>query len=127
MNHLDILYSFIEHFDDKVSQSKKLAIGHEITFPTIDNPDNFKTSPTFGQVDTKRSEFLAAIEKKDKILSKRQRECVKLLARGLSAKEIAKQLNVSHRTIEDYIATLRKKLNAKNITKLVVKTLEQYK
>ena len=53
-------------------------------------------------------------------LSARQRDCVKLLLQGLTAKEIAIKLNLSYRTIETYLETLKKKLGCKNKAELLI-------
>lgn len=51
-------------------------------------------------------------------LSKREFECAELVAAGYSAKEIALMLSLSHRTIQDYINSLKTKLQARNIAHL---------
>ncbi|MGQ3887783.1 LuxR C-terminal-related transcriptional regulator [Legionella sp. CNM-1927-20] len=50
-----------------------------------------------------------------------QRKCLKYLIQGLSAKEIAKKMNLSHRTIEYYLQILRKKLACRNKAELIIK------
>lgn len=58
----------------------------------------------------------------DKItLSMRELSLAKLLVTGLTAKEIAKRLNLSHRTIESYLINLKIKLRCKNKTELAIK------
>jgi DNA-binding CsgD family transcriptional regulator len=47
-------------------------------------------------------------------LSPRQQDCALLMAQGLTAKEIAKALNLSPRTVEEYIDILKAKFGAKN-------------
>lgn len=47
-------------------------------------------------------------------LSPRQQDCAILMAEGLTAKEIAKTLQLSPRTVEEYIDTLKEKFEAKN-------------
>lgn len=54
-------------------------------------------------------------------VSPRLLEIAKLLIQGERAKEIAKKLKISHRTIEDHIVNLRIKFDAKNIMELVAK------
>ncbi len=47
-------------------------------------------------------------------LNRREIEIIKYLAQGYKAKEIAKLIDLEHRTIEIYISHIRKKLCAKN-------------
>jgi DNA-binding CsgD family transcriptional regulator len=47
-------------------------------------------------------------------LSPRQQECAFLLAEGFTSKEIAKSLELSYRTVEEYINILKAKFEAKN-------------
>lgn len=49
----------------------------------------------------------------------REREVLQFVARGLSAKEIGTELNISHRTVETHRTNLMKKLGAKNSAELV--------
>jgi len=52
-------------------------------------------------------------------LSDRELEVVQLIGSGLSTREIAKNLNVSVKTIESHRAHIKEKLNLKNATELV--------
>ncbi len=52
-------------------------------------------------------------------LSPREREVVKMVTAGLSNKEIARKLSISHRTVEIYRARLRKKTSARSMVDLV--------
>lgn len=54
------------------------------------------------------------------VVSKREFECANRLVDGLSAKEIAKLMNISHRTVEKYIENLKYKLNCRNQKKLIL-------
>lgn len=56
-------------------------------------------------------------------LSVRQQQCANLLLQGMTAKQIAKELNLSGRTIEHYIENLKKKLQCKNKAQLLCKLL----
>jgi DNA-binding CsgD family transcriptional regulator len=49
-----------------------------------------------------------------KTLSSRQQDCALLLADGLTSKEIAKKLQLSPRTVEEHVNTLKIKFEAKN-------------
>lgn len=52
-------------------------------------------------------------------LSEQQAYCLKLLAQGKSSKEIAKQLAISPRTVEGYIAKMIEKLGCNTSKELI--------
>lgn len=56
-------------------------------------------------------------------LTKRESECLYLLAKGLKTKEIARQIKLSPRTVEFYIDNMKKKLNCANRIELMAKAL----
>ena len=57
-------------------------------------------------------------------LSDREKQCVYYLVRGKTAKEIAKVLNLSPRTIEFYVGRLKVKWGCRKTTELVSKILQ---
>jgi len=64
--------------------------------------------------------FKEATELKvDLALKKREIETVSYLASGYGAKEIARALNLSPRTVEHRIEALKRRLGARNVTHLV--------
>jgi len=64
-------------------------------------------------------------EKENKIqLTTRQIDCLYYLALGMTAKLIANKLNISSRTVEHYIETIKTKLNCYNRSELIAKALE---
>jgi DNA-binding CsgD family transcriptional regulator len=52
-------------------------------------------------------------------LSQRQRECLFFLLRGKTAKEIAKVLNISYRTVEFHINEIKTKFNCQKKSELI--------
>ena len=56
-------------------------------------------------------------------LSPRQREVMDLVAAGLSSKQIALQLGISPRTVENYRAWVMERMGAGNVAELVRKVL----
>lgn len=54
-------------------------------------------------------------------LTPREREVAIFTARGLSAKEIGREINLSFRTVEAHRARLQAKFNARNLAELVAK------
>ena len=57
------------------------------------------------------------------ILSGREREVLLLIAKGLSAKEVALRTNLSPRTVEHHVENIRNKLRARNRAHIVSKAL----
>lgn len=58
-------------------------------------------------------------------LSEQQALCVKLLAKGKSAKEIAQEMNISYRTVEGYIAKVAELLGCSSSKELITLYLDQ--
>jgi DNA-binding NarL/FixJ family response regulator len=55
------------------------------------------------------------------LLSSREQEILLAIAAGLSAKEIARRLILSHRTVERHIENIRLKLHARNTAHLITR------
>ena len=58
------------------------------------------------------------------ILSYREIQIIEFTSTGLTAKEIARKLNIGYRTVEKYSQNIRKKLNARNMTHAVFLAIE---
>ena len=56
-------------------------------------------------------------------LTSRQEECLFLIARGKSIKEISGIMNISARTVEDHIATLKVKLDSTTKSQMIEKAI----
>jgi FixJ family two-component response regulator len=54
------------------------------------------------------------------VLTQREKEVMCLMAKSFSSKEIAQQLKISHRTIETHRAHLMVKMQAENLTELIM-------
>lgn len=57
-------------------------------------------------------------------LTPRESECLFLLVRGKSAKEIAKFLLISHRTVEEHVEHIKQKMNVSTRFELIAKAIE---
>ena len=57
--------------------------------------------------------------------SQREMQCLKLLLQGKSAKEIARILDLSPRTVEFYIRNMKKKTHCRTRSELILKALEK--
>ncbi|MDQ2995229.1 MAG: LuxR C-terminal-related transcriptional regulator, partial [Pseudomonadota bacterium] len=57
-------------------------------------------------------------------LSDREMQCLQRIVRGLSAKEIGEELELSKRTVESYIDNIKAKLGCINKTELIVRAIK---
>lgn len=118
VNHIDLLNHFIDHFENKLSQAANLLKAHKILFPIRSESAICQIKSISDHLHddkNKRMHFLKELEHNAAmLLSPRQLECAFLLVQGYSAKRIAKQLNISYRTVEEHLRILKKKLQAKN-------------
>jgi len=125
INNIDLLKKFIAYFNENMANSSELMKAYQIKFAVENNATGvqLKDSTTLNHVDEQRNLFLQAIgfDKSELYLTKRQQECANLLLQGKTTQEIAFMLNLSPRTIEDYINLMKKKLNVRNKTGLVLK------
>ncbi len=64
------------------------------------------------------------IESNTQKISKREKEVLKLVAQGLTTKEIADKLFVSKRTIETHRSNILKKLDVQNTAELITKATQ---
>lgn len=60
----------------------------------------------------------AAPQKTREILTRREKEVIKLIAEGFRSKDIAEQLSISIKTVEKHRSNLMKKLNLHSISSL---------
>jgi DNA-binding NarL/FixJ family response regulator len=55
----------------------------------------------------------------DKKLTDRQVECLYYLVKGMTIRQIASQLTLSHRTVEHYLETIKRKLQCNKRCELI--------
>lgn len=97
LNYRNNFIDFMDSFYDKMAEDLIELENHTFSLPE----DTVYVSPNHEK------------------LTPRQRDCLNLLGRGFSAKEIAKMLNLSPRTVETHLDHLREKFNAKNRAQLL--------
>lgn len=120
LNNLDFMQNFCDYFKEKakflIAKAEQNKLIHDYHQKDIQvNPIVSKTELPY--IPTKI----------DKIITPRKKEIINFVLKGYSAKEIAKILDLSHRTIETYINELKIKFDARNIVELVVKLMEMSK
>lgn len=113
LNNLDYLQNFCDNFKDNGKKLIKLAekntLIHEYHDKSID------------KIITVNND---SIKNKFSKLTKRENEVALLLLTGATAKEIALAINISFRTVQDYIGSIRNKYHARNIRELLIKLIK---
>lgn len=128
MHHIINHYYLYQRFIDQYHLQFKDAIEierekHQAQFPLSDMalPNNF----TLSVFDDKNKNELFfpknIISDVVSILSPQQTKCLSLLGQGMTARDIALNMQLSVRTVEHYIAAIKQKLNVKNTKELIAK------
>lgn len=130
INNIDLLKKFITYFNENMANSSELMKTYQIQFSMENNAAGVQLrDPTrLNNTGNQQDLFLQAIgwDKNEYYLTKREQECAHLLLLGNTAQEIALLLGLSRRTVEDYINLLKKKLNVRNKTELVLKLSQSF-
>jgi LacI family transcriptional regulator len=77
--------------------------------------------PPLGVVSRRSTDTLAKTDPEDAILSERERDVLRLLAKGLVKREIADRLGLSPHTIDNYLRRIYAKLNVHTVGAAVAK------
>ncbi|MCH9770107.1 MAG: helix-turn-helix transcriptional regulator [Gammaproteobacteria bacterium] len=126
LSHLGLLHKFINYFKEK---SQPLIRNYQQQRIILPHPGNLSAHKTDTLSLPDKQGFIDSISTQrywlnDKsYFTKREFECAKCIVRGMSSKEIASQLNISARTIEKYIESIKTKLNCHRRSEIVRKLL----
>lgn len=129
LRYLDSIYNFITYFYSQAAPLIHIFEKNKLNFP-IDNDiffrkdesGLFKTENTFSG----SSNTVLAINGFSVEITKREMEALTQIFRGKTAKEAAKALSLSPRTIEDYIQRVREKTGLKSRSELFEKLFLQF-
>ncbi|MDF2868078.1 MAG: hypothetical protein K0S11_1548, partial [Gammaproteobacteria bacterium] len=131
LNNLDILQHFILYFREKgKSIIEKAELDRQI-LPVFQRNLPKQLDYTFEVAPQIRAKFLADLSLEQYILAnvyltKRETQCLWLLSKGQTAKDIGKRLGISNRTVETHLQHLKTKTNLARKSDLVsFATLEQ--
>lgn len=131
-NHLDLLERFIQFFH---TEGDKLV--------TLSDRKRFKMFPSSSQTKLQKIEKLQYLELEQllhRAISKkninqlrnalplpfRQQDCAALLLSGMSYGQIAQQLNISKRTVEEHANKLKERLGCQSKSELIATLMRQY-
>lgn len=130
INNIQVLRHFIQYFNEKASalidckDLKKLAsfkssiplFQRSPVTPTCQRLQNFLANTSFGV----RRKSLGNIHRCSSIdITKREQDCLSLIIKGRTTKEIARYLDISPRTVEYYINSLKNKIGCQYKTEIL--------
>jgi DNA-binding CsgD family transcriptional regulator len=118
LSNIDLLQHFIHYFNDQAKLLIQEASQNKIYLPQkqIIPSDTIEYASLHQNIrknfleKTKVDRYFLLNQADDLYLTKKQVECAKLLSKGFSSKIIAKELNISPRTVEGYLYELKNKL-----------------
>jgi len=116
LTKLDMLKKFCAHFVELAQPLIKLVEKNKIILPFHSDSLDFLDKDDSGNELNYDSSSICK-----NLLPKRQLECARLLIAGKKIREIAVCLNLSPRTVEHYLNHLKKKLDCRNKTELIIK------
>lgn len=126
INNLHILSLFATHFSQRVNGIMTSRASLDLYRPTVEENvyvkrslrGNSKTLEDIIQ-SLQIEEFQLMVGKKSVIISLREFQCLFLMSKGQTFKEIGKNLDLSPRTIESYINNLKSKTGTNSKSELI--------
>lgn len=95
---------------------------HSMSFISLNGGKSyFNIDPGTGSFDPGTSSY--STQKLDDVLSSRELEVIRLLAKGLNADEVAERLNLSYNTVRTHRKNILSKTHCSNTTELVARCL----
>jgi DNA-binding CsgD family transcriptional regulator len=132
INNIDLLNKFILYFKDKASKLITEAKNNKIILPDIKKPFYNKVLSKFKDENSANFLEMCKINRiffEDngllQYLTKREFDCLLDLIQGKTAKEIARKLNISSKTVEYYLGKVKIKLGCYTRAQLIHKALEK--
>lgn len=119
MNEKELFNIFMEHFTKQLDRRLLTLLEQGITIGDIKS--SFGKSSTKNQMElsTYPSALITACGYKNLTqLSKREKQCLLLFKQGYSYQAIGTRLNLSHRTVEHYIESIKNKLGLETRSEL---------
>lgn len=120
---LPLLKLFIKYYQNEFKSYFNSFRDYEVNISNLIGPKFYEDSPN---EDVKRKEFLReiGIETSSIHLSKREKDVAKYLTKGYTASQVAKELFISARTVENHLERIKDKLHCHSKSELTRKVLE---
>lgn len=125
INNIDLLTAFTQYFNERVNDDKNLSSTYDIKFKIDSNAQFYlKNKDALSPFSLNKLNFLHFLSAFKQGTAKhtiplQQLKCIQLLISGLSAKQIAHQLNLSKRTVENYLAKIRREFGFRNSREII--------
>lgn len=126
LNRLDLLYHFILYFADRAGKIIDISDPQKLVFFEDRSPLNdFQKEPLcqntnqdfMSQTEVKR--FSISTNTGVIFISRREVECMRHLSTSKTVKEIAREMDLSPRTVESYLKNIKNKLSCSNKLELI--------
>lgn len=130
LNHLDILEAFSKFFLEKAHKMIEEEAQHKLYIPNDGHLINMNVPKITQKIDFESfdsEELVHSLIKNPYGIrtqfTTNEVGCLTWLRKGLTAKEIGMEMDLSHRTIEDYINSIKHKLNCDRKSQ-IIRTLD---
>lgn len=116
LNNIGLLQQFIAYFRDKANALITEAKKSPIVLPhlSVERP-----ARCLGLIDESKLNFINRLQPKEHSITRREYECLQLLTRGLSSKQIARQLNIQPKTADRHLENLKIKFKVRTRIELL--------
>lgn len=120
LHNRDLLKLFILYFKEKIAALFHLQKAYQMPFIISDDTSSFSAASQIPYHEKNmRKAFLDALYSHKHPLSNREFSCLQLIAKNFTAKQIARELNISHRTVELHIQKILEKLGFSSKAELI--------
>lgn len=112
LNNINYFESFVLYFNNQIKNIKQLSMEEsKISIPNFNKDKLIGADKNYLQkaMPLKTDRFIVKLDNANDGISMREKQCLSLTVQGHSAKEIAKILEISHRTVEGYIENIKLK------------------
>lgn len=124
LNHLPLLRKFTKIFKEKNEELLGIAENNQVYLPAQFGPKFYERGPSF-ILPLEKDQFLKCLGFGQMIaLTSREKDMLKFASAGYPASYIAKQLHLSPKTVENYLSTIKAKLECNSKIELIKKARE---
>lgn len=126
LNHFVLIREFIRYFKNSNQKFLRKTQLHRVKLQEIIGNQFYHKMPRYRLTVKEQKNFLErinpdALSGKSMTLTKRQQDCAHWLIEGKTAEETSVILNLSKRTVEYYIAIMKRKLDCNSRSELIAK------